>query len=608
MRVRVGGSGATGPVGATGAQGPQGLPGTDGLATADVFADHVELPGAGRTALLSLLGERVHEAVVDGDDLADAVAATPVGGSLLVTEGTYTLPVGGLQLDQAIKLLFRGDVTLHQPVGSNPGIVVSADDVVLDSDMPVLITGIQRTVYAAEECGVRVEGASAADPIRRFSARGIACNTWGHAGFYLKWVDGFTFRECTTEDTCYMGFEVTSGLNGTFDDCHATDVGPGVSGNAYGFTATREGVASLVTDPKSANITYTRCTATDVPLWHGFDTHAADNVKWIDCDTYNCKRGMAINTSVVSGTQTYASHDFLIKGGVLDSGVTDGTREAGILITGVANSYGAGTDPCTGRVEGVTVKGHGDASISLGCAVYVRNTKAVRLDNLIVIEGARSAVLMDFGNENFAINGLSTQDTWTNSGAAAAVLVSSQNGFNTGSIAGVTAARGSKSATTVNQRMISVGTLNVGTDIKVGTNNDPSGFSSPVAALDGIVRGSVGALLVAEVSGLPIRGVWPRGAQLWYSSAAAAGSPGWVCTTAGALANSTAWAATTAYTQGSWRKTSTGKVFEVKIAGTSSGSEPTATTLGEEVVDGTVTWIYRSATTAVFKAMPAVAA
>lgn len=60
-----------------------------------------------------------------------------------------------------------------------------------------------------------------------------------------------------------------------------------------------------------------------------------------------------------------------------------------------------------------------------------------------------------------------------------------------------------------------------------------------------------------------------------------------------ALPTYTAWAATTAYTLGAFRRptAANGRYYQVTVAGTSAGSEPTwPTILGTSVVDGTVTW------------------
>ncbi len=69
-------------------------------------------------------------------------------------------------------------------------------------------------------------------------------------------------------------------------------------------------------------------------------------------------------------------------------------------------------------------------------------------------------------------------------------------------------------------------------------------------------------------------------------------------------ASEATWAGTTAYTVGQWIKTSANKTLECTVAGTSSGVEPTPSTLGEQVTDGTVTWLYKDTVVAALSNYP----
>lgn len=119
--------------------------------------------------------------------------------------------------------------------------------------------------------------------------------------------------------------------------------------------------------------------------------------------------------------------------------------------------------------------------------------------------------------------------------------------------------------------------------------------------------GSIGTRSRWSCAQLPTAGVFQQGDEIENTSPVAGGVPGWKVVGVGG-AHGGSWVATTAYALGDWRRTSTGKVFEVTTAGTSGSVEPTATVIDSTVVDGTVTWTYRSATLATLKAMAAVAA
>lgn len=102
----------------------------------------------------------------------------------------------------------------------------------------------------------------------------------------------------------------------------------------------------------------------------------------------------------------------------------------------------------------------------------------------------------------------------------------------------------------------------------------------------------------------PTSGTWAQGDTVLNRAPAAAGVPGWMCTTGGAIATGN-WAATTAYTVGALVLNDSGKTYVCVTAGTSAGSGgPTGT--GSGITDGTVVWNFSVAF--VFKAMANLAA
>jgi hypothetical protein len=81
---------------------------------------------------------------------------------------------------------------------------------------------------------------------------------------------------------------------------------------------------------------------------------------------------------------------------------------------------------------------------------------------------------------------------------------------------------------------------------------------------------------------------WERGQQFLSSTPSAAGTIGWICTTAGWI-NSVAWVTATAYAVGDFVNADSGKVYVATTAGTSATS-PTGT--GTAIADGDVVWRY----------------
>jgi parallel beta-helix repeat protein len=143
-------------------------------------------------------------------------------------------------------------------------------------------------------------------------------------------------------------------------------------------------------------------------------------------------------------------------------------------------------------------------------------------------------------------------------------------------------------------------------DLTVGPNNQITNIAVPSTTYQLVTPTLFDRVVIeprkyASTTALsPTSGIWLIGDQLYHTDVAASGTLGKVCTTAGG-ASSANWAATTAYTAGQWIKTATNKFLECLVAGTSGGTEPAPTVLGDPVTDGTVTWAYRNNVVAVFK-------
>lgn len=109
-------------------------------------------------------------------------------------------------------------------------------------------------------------------------------------------------------------------------------------------------------------------------------------------------------------------------------------------------------------------------------------------------------------------------------------------------------------------------------------------------------------------NGPPVSGVNPSnvGDRIWNQAPVSGGSDGWICTTAGAFANSGAWAPLTPYTRGDATTAPQsvtndgGKIYWCTVTGTSAGAGgPTGT--GLDIVDGTCHWRFIAAGAPVYE-------
>lgn len=143
------------------------------------------------------------------------------------------------------------------------------------------------------------------------------------------------------------------------------------------------------------------------------------------------------------------------------------------------------------------------------------------------------------------------------------------------------------------------------------SNVDPGGLGLANFPTSLPIRcGSVGQRTRYAIAGTPTKGVYSIGDVIDNTTPAASGAPGWVITNAGGLYSGT-WAASTAYTVGTWLRAATsGRVVECTVAGTSGGTEPSwsAAAVGATFTDGGATWIIRATALGTAKAMATVSA
>jgi hypothetical protein len=134
---------------------------------------------------------------------------------------------------------------------------------------------------------------------------GCYIHGFGMYGIYSQYTRGGKVSRTRIENIGYTGYMGLSVLDTALYKVDVKDCSPGSSNNAYGITFSK--VNGLVTYyPKSERCTVDWCTVSDVPLWHGFDTHGGDYIKFTNCIAYNCGRAFVITfASNVEGA--YAS-------------------------------------------------------------------------------------------------------------------------------------------------------------------------------------------------------------------------------------------------------------------------------------------------------------
>jgi len=160
-------------------------------------------------------------------------------------------------------LLIDKPLTIHGG-RINGSVRITANNVTL-REMTVL--GPQSASYVSSQNAIYAEGVSGV-VLDRVEAGNV-----GNAAVRLHFVTGFQILMPNIYDAVYAGIITTSSTDGLIEGGTVSRIGvtgsEANSGNAYGITLTRFGQV----DPKAARITVRGVTVTDVPTWHGLDTH-----------------------------------------------------------------------------------------------------------------------------------------------------------------------------------------------------------------------------------------------------------------------------------------------------------------------------------------------
>jgi parallel beta-helix repeat protein len=173
------------------------------------------------------------------------------------------------------------------------GIKVTKSNTVIDG---YRIVGSQATTYNVNEYGIDVEG-TASNHLHDIVIRNCYIGRFGNTGIWLQYVDSFTIENCTIEDAVYAGIYVVSGTNGVIR--YNTIRRIGVVGyqtkemNSYGITLSDFGLGL----GPSTQVQVLSNVVTDVPQWHGIDTHGGTYITISGNTVLRTNRAIFLTTS-----------------------------------------------------------------------------------------------------------------------------------------------------------------------------------------------------------------------------------------------------------------------------------------------------------------------
>ena len=411
-----------------------------------INGDYQVFTGDG-TVQLGVSNPKWFGATGDGttDDSAEVQAAlnsVSVGGALILSPQTYVMS-GQLLIDAPITIDLNGGTLDWTTDTTNQGILVTGSGVEIVNGT---IRGPQSASVVGTQTGIHAYGADSSNYISKLHLRDVKIEDWGFAALRLKFVADALFENVSTANTFYAGVIGSSCRNITGHNFVVDGVSGKINSSAYGIMFTRDETNDLVANPKSTDITLINPIVRNVTYWDGINGHAVDNYKIISPTVTGCFQGISI-VSCSDGTTPamYGGKNLSIIGGIIDSGVSDGSAGPGLVIKG---GGGGGVGEYTnGAVTGLTIVGHGNDSSATGHSVSLVNTRGLSFTGNTIIESSPIAVYASANNLNLNISGNTIVDPWTDDQAAAKAIYVA--GTASGYIGDNIFAKANKSATNI---------------------------------------------------------------------------------------------------------------------------------------------------------------
>lgn len=254
-------------------------------------ADKVNADGIAALALRVAALEKLPAPSPSPDTLTlqQRIDASAVGATLDLRPWSYA---AGATVNKALTIIGG---TVHVASVSTPGIIVTAGNVTLDG---MTITGPGDSVYDSWDysSGIITKKAT---PVVNLVVRNCHVSGFQHDGMFLNYCTNLTVDNNHVSDCVYGGIVVLSGKTGTVTSNLVERIGvhdgapDGAYKDAYGIDF-EQGAPG--TDPPTSDFTCSGNTVTDVPRWHGIDTHAGIRIVISGNHVTRCRSGIYITS------------------------------------------------------------------------------------------------------------------------------------------------------------------------------------------------------------------------------------------------------------------------------------------------------------------------
>jgi len=380
--------------------------------------------------------------------------------------------------------------------------------------------------------GINIQGTDSATYKKNILIQDCYIHDIGFYGIYAEFAENVKIINCWLKNIGYAAILGMSVKNVKVDKALIKNISPGQNGNAYGVAFSRSKLGDLTQYPRSQDCTVTNSLVEDITLWEGLDTHAGENISFINNTVRNCKVGIAI----ISDDTNAPNYCKAIGNTIFGIGTG-----AGILVVGANNVTGSPFEYAKGCVvKGNTIYNAGEVGNNINGGIKIHATLGVVVSSNTLIDSNELGINIYADNKGFVVSGNTIIDVKSNSWIAAGNIVI-RAAYNEGVIDGnaILLVDATK-ATYVSERGIYFATT-TNNKVHIGNNFNTAKVKQHTAEGQNVVFGSIGqadaeiytglgspeGVITAKVGSLYIRRDGGVGTT-FYVKESGTGNTGWV--------------------------------------------------------------------------------
>lgn len=346
-----------------------------------------------------------------------------------------------------------GNVTISSPGVTLKGTGGFASKIIFAVDKGIVCTAsntvlkdlwIDGTNYNAGTNSAKLfsaVGSSNSSRLSNISVRNCKFTNANEYAVFAQFCTNLNVTDCVVDTVFFSGIMALSSTNIHFDRNIVTNILGNIAGSSYGISFTRA-TATFASNPGCKQFTCIGNLVSNNTTWEGIDVHSATDGVISSNAILNCSIGIHLGAS----GDGHAPQRISIIGNYLDSTVTNGSAQQGIIVVGDSDTPES-AEGCV--VSGNTVIRYGTQSNGSSGAIYFYQTNGFCIVGNTIIEPSPYAFVANGAfNLGLNISGNTVVDAWSTA-AGEAGFGKFILGNQTGVLGGNSLATASKSATHV---------------------------------------------------------------------------------------------------------------------------------------------------------------